>query len=155
MGGCEILFNKREGIDEKTPQKREKMNVQKNTIWALVKKGAEEGLAVLKEGVSIFMAEASKTSRMLKKRVELTSVQNQVKKAFTRIGALAYELHSKGKKAIYGNGEVKGLIAEIKDKENRVREIAAEMETIRREERRKASQRTSESAELPPSMPLT
>ncbi len=117
------------------------MNVQKNTIWALVKKGAEEGLAVLKKGVSIFMAEASKTSRMLKKRVELTSVQNQVKKAFTRIGALAYELHSKGKKAIYGNGEVKGLIAE--------------METIRREEWRKASQRTSESAELPPSMPLT
>ena len=57
------------------------------TLWELIKKGAEEGLEALKDGVSVFMAEAGKTSRILKKRVELTSVQGNVRKAFIRLGS--------------------------------------------------------------------
>ena len=83
------------------------------TLWELVKKGAEEGLEALKDGVSVFMAEAGKTSRILKKRVELTSVQGNVRKAFIRLGSLAYDLHSGGDQEIYGHEEVKALVAQI------------------------------------------
>ncbi len=111
-------------------------------LWELIKKGAEEGLEVLKDGVAV----AGKTSRILKKRVELTSVQSDVKKVFTRLGSLAYEIHTKGGDQFYGNEEVKGLIAQIEGQKNRVKEIETEMETIRREER----QRATKSEEQPP-----
>ena len=123
-------------------------------LWELIKNGAEEGLEVLKEGIWVFMAEAGRTSRMLKKRVELTAVQGQVRKAFTQLGSLAYELHSKGQLDTYGNEEIKALIVQIEGHETRVREIAAEIETIRREERRKASGRASEAEVQAPMPPL-
>lgn len=104
-------------------------------LWELIKKGAEEGLEVLKDGVAV----AGKTSRILKKRVELTSVQSNVKKVFIRLGSLAYEIHSKGGDQFYGNEEVKGLIAQIEGHKVRVKEIETEIETIRGEERRKAT----------------
>jgi hypothetical protein len=105
-------------------------------LWELIKKGAEEGLELLKDGVSV----AGKTSRILGKRVELTSLQGHVRKTFIRLGSLAYELHSKGEQDFYGNEETKGLIAQIEGHKIRVREIETEIETIRREERRKASE---------------
>jgi len=114
------------------------------SLWELIKKGAEEGLEVLKDGISV----AGKTSKILKRRVELTSVQSNVKKAFIRLGSLAYDLHSKGEVEFYGNEEVKGLISRIEGHKIRVREIETEMETIRREERQKAS-KTEEQPPMP------
>jgi hypothetical protein len=114
-------------------------------LWELIKKGAEEGMEVLKDGVSV----ADKTSRILKKRVELTSVQSNVRKVFIRLGSLAYELHSQGGREFYGNEEVKGLIARIEGHKNRVREIETEIETIKREERRKASKASEEQPAMP------
>ncbi len=121
-------------------------------LWELIKKGAEEGLEVLKDGISVFMTEAGRTSRMLKKRVELTAVQGHVRKAFTRLGSLAYELHSKGQLELdtYGNEEIEALIAQIEAHKTRVSQIAAEIETIRREERGKASGKGSEAEVQPP-----
>jgi len=114
-------------------------------LWELIKKGAEEGLEVLKDGVSA----AGKTSRILKKRVELTSVQSNVKKVFIRLGSLAYELCSQGGRDFYGNEEVKGLITRIEGHKIRVREIETEIETIRREERGKASKTREEQPLMP------
>ena len=123
------------------------------TLWELIKKGAEEGLEALKDGVSVFMAEAGKTSRILKKRVELTSVQGNVRKAFIRLGSLAYDLHSGGDQEIYGYEEVKALVAQIESYKARVREIETEIETIKREEKRKASGEASKSESNPPVNP--
>ncbi|HXZ38016.1 MAG TPA: hypothetical protein VEL68_18470 [Thermodesulfobacteriota bacterium] len=109
------------------------------TLWELIKKGAEDGLEVMKDGLSIFMAEAGKTSRILKKRVELTSVQGNVRKAFIRLGSVAYELQSRGESDIYGQEEVEELIAEIDGYKVRVREIEREIETIHTEEQKKHS----------------
>ncbi len=117
-------------------------------LWELIKKGAEEGLEVLKDGVSV----AGKTGRILKKRVELTSVQVDVRKLFTRLGSLAYEFHSKGELGFYKDEGAKGLIAQIEIQKDRVREIETEMETIRAEERRKSSGKTSEAQEQHPTM---
>jgi len=123
------------------------------TLWELIKKGAEEGLEALKDGVSVLMEETGKTSRILKKRVELTSVQGNVRKAFIRLGSLAYELHSGGDQEIYGNEEVKTLIAQVESYKARVREIEAEIETIKREEKKKASGESPKSDSQPPVNP--
>ncbi len=109
------------------------------TLWELIKKGAEDGLGAMKDGLSIFMAEAGKTSRILKKRVELTSVQGNVRKAFIRLGSVAYELQSREEPDIYGHEEVEQLIAEIDGYKARVREIEREIETIHTEEQKKSS----------------
>jgi hypothetical protein len=109
------------------------------TLWELIKKGAEDGLEAMKDGLSIFMAEAGKTSRILKKRVELTSVQGNVRKAFIRLGSVAYELQSREEPDIHGHEEVEELIAEIDGYKVRVREIEREIETIHTEEQKKPS----------------
>ena len=110
------------------------------TLWELIKKGAEDGLEAMKDGLSVFMSEAGKTSRILKKRVELTSVQGNVRKAFIRLGSLAYDLQSRDEKEILDHAEVKGLITEVDGYKTRVREIEAEIEVIKKEEAQKASQ---------------
>ena len=110
------------------------------TLWELIKKGAEDGLEAMKDGLSVFMAEAGKTSRILKKRVELTSVQGNVRKAFIRLGSVAYDLQSREEKEILGHPEVKRLITEVDGYKARVREIEAEIEGIKKEEAQKASQ---------------
>ncbi len=120
------------------------------SLWDLVKKGAEEGLEALKDGVSIFMAEAGKTSKILKKRVELTSVQSNVRKTFIRLGSLAYDLHSGGGQEIYEQEEVKGLIARVEGFKARVREIETEIEAIKREESRKAAEKSTKKDSQPP-----
>ena len=123
------------------------------TLWELIKKGAEEGLEALKDGVSVLMAETGKTSRILKKRVELTSVQGNVRKAFIRLGSLAYELHSRADQEIYGNDEVKALIAQIESYKARVRDIETEIEIIKQEEKKKESGKTPKSESQPPVNP--
>ncbi len=105
-------------------------------LWEMIKKGAEEGMEVLKEGAYV----VGKTSRILKRRVELTSVQGDVRKAFTRLGSLAYEFHPKKEGDFYRDESVKGLIARIEGHKVRVREIESEIETIKGEERRKTSE---------------
>jgi len=108
-------------------------------LWELVKKGAEEGFEALKEGVTVFLSEAGKQSRILKKKVELSTVQNDVRKAFIRLGSLVYEMHSQGEKEILDQERVKGLIDQIESYRARVREIELEIEAIKMEEKAKAS----------------
>ncbi len=109
------------------------------TLWELIKKGAEDGLEAMKDGLTTFMSEAGRTSRIVKKRVELTSVQGNVRKAFILLGSRAYDLHSRKEKDVYQNEEVKGMIAQIDVYKVRVREIEAEIETIKKEEQQKAA----------------
>jgi hypothetical protein len=103
-------------------------------LWEVIKKGAEGGLEAMKDGLTVFLSEAGRTSRILKKRVELTSVQGNVRKAFILLGSRAYDLHTRKEKDIYQNEEVKGMIVQIDGYKNRVREIEAEIATIRIEE---------------------
>ena len=115
-------------------------------LWELIKKGAEEGVEVLKESAYF----VGRKSRILKRRVELTSVQGDVRKVFTRLGSLAYEFHSKTDEDFYLDEGVKGLIARIESHKIRVREIEGEIEAIKGEERRKTSGKTWESHEQHP-----
>jgi len=119
-------------------------------LWDTVKKGAEEGLEALKEGVTVFMAEAGKQRKILKKKVELSSVQNDVRKAFTRLGSKVYDIHTQGEQEVFGKTEVKDFITQIDGFKARVKEIETEIEVIRREEDTKTSSTKSEKKELPP-----
>ncbi len=111
------------------------------TLWELIKKGAEDGLEAMKDGVTVFMSEAGRTSKILKKRVELTSVQGNVRKAFILLGSRAYDLHSQEGKDIYENEEVKEMIGQIDGYKARVREIETEIETIKIEEEQQRAAR--------------
>ena len=106
-------------------------------LWDQIKKGAEEGLGVLKEGLAGFVAEAGKQSKIIKKRVELSAVQNNVRKTFIRLGSAIYDLHSRGEKGFQDDPEVKDLIAQIDEYRARVREIELEIEGVKKEENSK------------------
>lgn len=118
-------------------------------LWDMIKKGAEEGLEALKEGVAVFMAEAEKQSKIIKKKVELAAVQNNVRKAFIRLGSVTYDLYGRGIQDVWQEEEVKNLINQIDGYKARVREIEEEIETIKKEEKRPPSPPAVSSNEPP------
>ncbi len=119
-------------------------------LWDHIKKGAEEGLGVLKEGMAVFMAEAGKQSKIIKKRVELSAVQNSVRKNFIRLGSAMYDLHLRGEAEFLQDAEVKDLIAQIDEYRARVREIELEIEAAKREENsKKPSEGTGKGSTTP------
>jgi len=122
-------------------------------LWDGIKKGAEEGLEVMKEGMAIFVAEAGKQGKIIKKRVELSSLQNNVRKTFIRLGSSLYDDHSRGEKGVLEKGEVKELIAQIDQYKARVREIELEIEAIKREEGSKAASAEPGKDSTPPASP--
>ena len=122
-------------------------------LWDMIKKGAEEGLEAVKEGVTVFMAEAERTSKIIKKRVELSAVQNNVRKAFTRLGSLVYDLHTRGEQEVFSHQDVKSFIGQVDTYKARVREIELEIEAIKREEKPQTSEETSRKESPPPVNP--
>jgi hypothetical protein len=119
-------------------------------LWDGIKKGAEEGLEVLKEGVAIFMAEAGKQGKIIKKRVELSSLQNNVRKTFIRLGSSVYDLNNRGEKKVLEEDGVKELIAQIDEYKKRVREIELEIEEMKREESSKGGSKEPRAGSSPP-----
>ncbi len=122
-------------------------------LWEAIKKGGEEGLEALKDSLSVLMAETGKTSRILKRRVELTAVQGNVRRTFAQLGSLAYDLYSRGEQDLYSNEEFKSLIARVEGYKTRVREIEEEIETIKREERQNMQKEKEDSEKQPPANP--
>jgi len=117
-------------------------------LWDTVKKGAEEGLEALKEGITVFVAEAERQSKIFRKKVELSSVQGNVRSTFTRLGSSVYDLHNKGEREVFQNPDVKGMIDQIEGFKAKVREIEKEIEAIRKEE--EPADSTPEAGKEPP-----
>jgi len=122
-------------------------------LWDMIKKGAEEGLEALKEGVAVFMAEAGRQSKIIKKKVELSAVQNNVRKTFIRLGSVVYDMHTRGEQEVFGHEDVKSLIDQVNSHKARVREIELEIEAIKKEEKIQNSEETSRKESLPPVNP--
>lgn len=119
-------------------------------LWDMIKKGAEEGLEALKEGVAVFMAEAGRQSKIIKKKVELSAVQNNVRKTFIRLGSVVYDMHTRGEQEVFGHEDVKSLIDRVNSHKARVREIELEIEAIKKEEGPKPPEQTSGKEPRPP-----
>lgn len=122
-------------------------------LWDMIKKGAEEGLEALKEGVAVFMAEAGRQGKIIKKRVELSAVQNNVRKTFIRLGSVVYDMHTRGEQEVFGREDVKILIDQVDSYKARVREIELEIEAIKKEEGPKIPEETSGKETPPPLNP--
>jgi hypothetical protein len=122
-------------------------------LWDGIKKGAEEGLEVMKEGMNLFMAEAGKQGKIIKKRVELSSLQNSVRKNFICLGSSLYDLHSRGETHVLEEDRVKELIAQIDGYKKRVREIELEIETMKQEEGSKKAPAEPGRNSTPPGSP--
>ncbi len=122
-------------------------------LWDTIKKGAEEGLEAMKEGVAGFMAEAGRQSKIIKKKVELSSVQNNVRKTFIRLGSVVYDLHTRGEGEVFGQEEIKNLIGQVDGYKARVREIELEIEAIKKEEKPQPPAEVSGKSPTPPVNP--
>ena len=122
-------------------------------LWDMIKKGAEEGLDALKEGVAVFMAEAGRQSKIIKKRVELSAVQNNVRKTFIRLGSAVYDMHTRGEQEVFSHEDVKGFIGQVNGYKARVREIELEIEPIKKEEKPPTPVETSGKGSPPPVNP--
>ncbi|MBI4495778.1 MAG: hypothetical protein HY697_02475 [Deltaproteobacteria bacterium] len=123
-------------------------------LWDMIKKGAEEGLEALKEGVSVFVLEAERKGKILKRKVELSTLQASVRKTFVRLGAVVYEIHGRGETDVFSQPEVKSLFAQIEGFKLRVKEIEQEIEGMRRDqEKDRSSKGAAPEKEPPPSPP--
>ncbi len=122
-------------------------------LWDTVKKGAEEGFEALKGSMAQFVAEAGKQGKIIKKRVELSSVQSNVRKAFIQLGSLTYDLHSRREAVVLDDTEVQALIAQIDDYKARVREIELEIEAMKSEEGSKTPPEPPQKDSPPPEKP--
>jgi len=117
-----------------------------------IKEKAEEGLEALKEGVVVFMAEAGKQSRILKKKMEISSIQHRVRRTFIRLGSTVYDIHLRGEQEVFAQAEVKDLIDQLEGYRARARQIELEIEAIKQEKVPKAPTSASEKKESPPSV---
>ena len=115
-----------------------------------IKEKAGEGLAALREGVVLFMAEASKQSRILKKKMELSSIQQNVRRTFIRLGSTVYDIHLRGEREVFAQAEVRDLIAQLEGYQARVRHIELEIEVIKQEKIPPSPASASQKKESPP-----
>lgn len=103
-------------------------------LWELFKKGSEEGLETLKDGVTVFMSEAGRRGRILKKKVEMASIQNDVRRSFIELGKLVYDFRSQGDQDICSQEEIERVIRRIDEYKAKIRRIEAGIQDIREKE---------------------
>ena len=120
------------------------------TLGDRIKEKAEEGLEALREGVILFMAEAGKQSRILKKKMELSSIQHNMRRTFIRLGSTVYDIHLRGEREVFANAQVKDLIDQLAGDQARVREMELEIEAIKQEKVPPAPAGASGKNESPP-----
>jgi hypothetical protein len=103
-------------------------------LWELFKKGSEEGLETLKDGVTVFMSEAGRRGRILKKKVEMASIQNDVRRSFIELGKLVYDFRSQGDQDVYSHEEIERVIRRIDEYKAKIRRIEAGIQDISEKE---------------------
>jgi hypothetical protein len=103
-------------------------------LWELFKKGSEEGLETLKDGVTVFMSEAGRRGRILKKKVEMASIQNDVRRSFIELGKLVYDFRSQGDQDVYSHEEIERVIRRIDEYKAKIRRIEAGIQDMSEKE---------------------
>ncbi|MBN1571777.1 MAG: hypothetical protein JW984_01135 [Deltaproteobacteria bacterium] len=102
-------------------------------LWDEIKKGAAEGFEVLKEEMGKLTKELERHGKIVKKKMDLSSIQRKVHQSFTQLGGRAYELIEDGKEStILTDAEFTDIVARIKQYKKDVESIEAEIETIKK-----------------------
>ena len=103
-----------------------------NELWDDIKKNAVEGFEVLKHEMGKFSKQVESQGKIIKKKIDLSSIQRKVHQGFTKLGSLIYEKIEDGKEtAFFSDPDVKAVIEEIKGYKNEVDEIETEINSIK------------------------
>jgi len=103
-----------------------------NDLWDDIKTNAVEGFEVLKDELGKFSKQVESQGKILKKKIDLSSIQRKVHQGFTKLGSLVYEQIEDGKEAtVFSNSDVKATIEEIKGYKAEVDAIEKEINTIK------------------------
>jgi len=104
-----------------------------NDLWDDIKTNAVEGFEVLKDELGKLSKQVESQGKILKKKIDLSSIQRKVHQGFTKLGSLIYELVEDGKEAAtFSDPDVKATIEEIKGYKNEVDAIEKEINSIKK-----------------------
>jgi hypothetical protein len=108
--------------------------MEKPDFWENIKVGAREGLEVLKEELSKVTQELEKQGKIIRKKMDLSSIQRKVHQSFSRLGSRLYELIEEGKeKTVLTDPEILKTVADIKVFKAEVEAIEDEIIRIKEE----------------------
>ena len=103
-----------------------------NDLWDDIKTNAVEGFEVLKEELGKLSKQVESQGKILKKKIDLSSIQRKVHQGFTKLGGLIYELIEDGKQsAVFSDTDVLATIEEIKGYKSEVDAIEKEINSIK------------------------
>ena len=103
-----------------------------NDLWDDIKTNAVEGFEVLKDEMGKLSKQVESQGKILKKKIDLSSIQRKVHQGFTKLGSLIYEQIEDGKESgVFSNPDVKATIEEIKGYKSEVDAIEKEINSIK------------------------
>jgi|GEM_PF-1790250 len=103
-----------------------------NDLWDDIKTNAVEGFEVLKEELGKLSKQVESQGKILKKKIDLSSIQRKVHQGFTKLGGLVYELVEDGKEgAVFSDDDVKATIEVIREYKSEVDAIEKEINSIK------------------------
>lgn len=103
-----------------------------NELWDDIKTNAVEGFEVLKDELGKLSKQVESQGKILKKKIDLSSIQRKVHQEFTKLGSLIYEQIEDGKQAVvFSDPDVKATIEEIKGYKVEVDAIEKEINAIK------------------------
>ncbi|MBN1881832.1 MAG: hypothetical protein JW885_06625 [Deltaproteobacteria bacterium] len=103
-----------------------------NELWEDIKTNAVEGFGVLKDELGKLSKQVESQGKILRKKIDLSTIQRKVHQGFTKLGGLVYEHIEDGKEtAILTDPDVKAAIEEIKGYKAEVDAIEKEISSIK------------------------
>ncbi len=122
--------------------------MNQRNLWEEIKEGAQDGFEVFKEEMAKFTQELEKQGKIIKKRMDLSSIQRKVHQSFTLLGSRLYELTEEGKeKTVLKDPEILKLISDIKEYKAQVEAIEDEIMKIREEGTERKDETTADTGE--------
>ena len=103
-----------------------------NELWEKIKKDAAEGFEILKGEVAKFTKELEKHGKVVKKKMDLSSIHRKLHQNFTQLGSRVYELVEDGKQEnIQNDSEFVDIVSKIKELKAEVDAIEGDIEDIK------------------------
>jgi hypothetical protein len=101
-------------------------------LWEKIKKDALEGFEILKGEVAKFTKELEKHGKVVKKKMDLSSIHRKLHQNFTQLGSRVYELVEDDQQdKIQEDSEFADIVSKIKELKTEVEAIEVEIENIK------------------------
>jgi len=125
--------------------------MNERNLWEEIRDGAREGFEVLKEEMAKLTQELEKQGKIIKKKMDLSTIQRKVHQGFSMLGSRLFELFEEGKQdTILNDPEIAKIVSDIKGYKAEVEAIQEEIDRIREEGAKKAETEADKKAETPP-----